>query len=157
MFISLNNIIEFLVKSVANMNIIIFVEESNRLGMRQIPYVKSSLDANLPEFDYGYRYQFETDNNIPVTLEVLEKMGKILQAGIQLYYKPSILFSKSKKHYELLLNKLLDLYGHAYPSAFGGIEMINYKDRDTVCYITKTKVNDVEAITVRFGNRDFWG
>jgi len=125
--------------------------------MKQIPYVTFGLDSNLPEYENGYRYQFETQGNIPTTLDVLAKKGRILQVGIQLYYKPSLLFSKLKKLYNILSKKLYNIYGHEYPSSLGVIEIINYQDNNTVCYITKTKVNEVEAITVRFGNRDFWG
>ena len=125
--------------------------------MKQIPYVTFGLDSNFPDYEKGYRYQFKTEDNITGTLDVLAKMGRILQVGIQLYYKPLLLFSKLQKHYKLLSKKLVNLYGHAYPSSLGMIEIINYQDNNTVCYITKTKVNEVEAITIRFGNRDFWG
>ncbi len=54
--------------------------------MVEQPFVDTDLDQNLPVFDNGYLLRYITDDDTTAMLEVFEKEGRVLQAGIQIIY-----------------------------------------------------------------------
>ncbi len=121
------------------------------------PYQPSPTDANLPEFDKGYQFRFETEGSTAGGFDVLERKGVILQAGFQVLFRRGFFVSKSKKYYERVVAHLDEHYGPGVPMQTGGVTILNYGDLNTVCYISKAKALGKDLITVRVGNRIFWG
>lgn len=156
-YYGLDDTFYLLSKSVGYISAKEFVEKCKKLDMKEQPYITSGFDSNLPNFDKGYVFHYKTDDNERAILEILEKDNMILQAGIQIIYSPSFFPSKIKKHYKKLMELLVDHYGVGLPMNMGNIEMLNYSDSKTVCYISKSKVNNTDALTLRIGDRRFWG
>jgi len=132
------------------------VKKCKAVGMNQIAYVDTGLESNLPEFDNGYSFTYKTDDGVEARLEILEKDSIIMQAGIQIIYQPSFLFSKAKKHFNILKGKSDDYYGESLPMNVSGVEILNYGNPSSVCYLSRMRVNGGDAINFRVGNRKFW-
>ncbi len=48
-------------------------------------------------------------------------------------------------------------YGDGEAMDLGSTQIINFANERTVAYISKASAGGVDAITVRVGNRTFWG
>jgi len=133
-----------------------FIKKCKEIGMNQIAYVDTGFDSNLPEFDNGYNFIYKTNDGVETRLEILEKDSIIMQAGIQIIYPPSFLFSKAKKHFSILKGKSDDYYGESLPMNMSGAEILGYGNPSSVCYLSRIKVNDRNVINFKVGNRKFW-
>lgn len=156
-FFSLKEIISLLIESVANLSANDFVEKCRAFGMEEQPYLDLGFDRTLPDFDKGYNFNFNTEDNNKTILEILQKGDHILQAGFQIIYPPSLFFAKIKKHYPKIISFLEAHYGVGFPMKMGNSEILNYGDDKTVCYVSKAKVNNGDVLTLRVGNKLFWG
>ena len=154
--LTLEDTFSSLVNTVGSVSSAEFLKTCINLGMREQPYVDVGLDQNLPEYDSGHVFDYETDDNVTAKLEILEKNERIMQAGIQIVYPKSLFFSKMNKHYEKVIGLADTHYGSGVPMSLGEAELMNYGDSRTVCYISKARVNNRDALTLRVGNREFW-
>ena len=153
---SLDEIFSLLTESVPEHNASKLFEKCKEIGMREIEYINTGLDSNLPEFDKGYNFVFQINDNVETKLEILEKDFIIMQAGIQSIYSPSIFSSKAKKHFNILKNKSDKYYGEGSPMNMGGVEILNYGNIYSVCYLSKMKSKGRDVINFKVGNRKFW-
>lgn len=64
------------------------MKKCKEIGMKEIEYLTTGLDSNLPEFDSGDNLVFKTNDDSEARLEILEKDSIIMQAGIQIIYPP---------------------------------------------------------------------
>ena len=156
MRLHISYIIEILIKLVPTTPISEILQNCQRLGMVSQKYQHNPADSSLPDYDNAYHFRFETNDSKTSLFEVLEKEGLILQAGFQILYPSSLLFSKSKKHHEQMISQLEENYGEGVPMNAGGTQIINYGDSNNICYISKAKVSGGDIITVRVGNK-FYG
>ena len=157
MNVSTSQLINVLIQSVPAMPASDLVQQCHDWGMTPQPYQPSPADGNLPEFDAGYQFRFESEGSIAAGFDVLEKSGAILQAGFQLFFPRSLLVSKSKRYFDIIVNQIKHHYGSGQPMKVTGVTILNYGDPQTVCYISKAKVQGIDLVTVRVGNRVFWG
>ncbi|MCG2660677.1 MAG: hypothetical protein L6437_10585 [Kiritimatiellae bacterium] len=133
------------------------IQKCLEIGMTAQPYRASPQDSNLPAFDVGHQLRFDTDGSLAAGFDVLEKDGLVLQAGFQIFFHRGLFGSKSKKHYQEIVTHIEQHYGPGVPTEAKGIAILNYGDPQTVCYISKTKALGKDVVTVRVGNRIFWG
>jgi hypothetical protein len=75
------------------------VKKCRDLGMNELPYKDLGYDSDLPHFDKGYMFNYKSDGNQRVFLEILEKDERILLAGIQITYKFLFASKNMKKHH----------------------------------------------------------
>jgi len=148
-------LLDLLANSVADAQANELVEECAQLGMREIPY-QSAGDSNLPPFDEGHHLRFSIAGGNAL-FELLEKDGAVVQAGFTMTFPRSFFFSKAKKHHRQLREALVTRYGDGEPMDLGSTQIINFANERTVAYISKASAVSVDAITVRVGNRTFWG
>lgn len=145
-------VIKLLVTGIANIPASELLSECNKIGMRQVPYQDvGGIDSILPPFDAGYHLRFNPDGKEEALFEILEKDGFVLQAGYQLG------LPKAQNRYQQLKQIIESHYGGGYPMDVGEIEIINYGNENTVAYLSHTKIAGNDVITIRVGNRRFWG
>ncbi len=127
--------------------------------MVEQPFVDTDLDQNLPVFDNGYLLRYITDDDTTAMLEVFEKEGRVLQAGIQIIYPKKPSTSNLNVHYKKIVKIAESYYGIGQPIQVGNMEILNYGNNETVFYIFKSNVyaTNEELLTFRVGNRDFGG
>lgn len=154
---SLADTFTLLTHSVGNLTINQVLQKCRDIGLDEYPYIDLGMDSSLPEFDNGYLFKYKTDDNIEVLLDILEKEKKILQAGIQIIYPRKLFISKIGKHYKKLTDMAEDYYDTGSPMNLGNIKILNYGNNQTVCYISQSKVNKRNILTLRVGNTVFWG
>ncbi len=133
------------------------VDNCLELGMTQKEFLDlSSIASNFPDFDNGYTFHFNIGDDEFTVLEIFEKDEKILQAGIQVIYKPAIFFRDITKHLKKAVAFLGEYYGDSHPMEFGNVKTIYYQDLRTVCYISTSKANGKDILNLRVGNTKFW-
>lgn len=157
MKIDTSELITLLIRSVSTLPASELVRKCHDLGMTPQPYQASAADGSLPDFDAGHQFRFETQDSMAAGFDVLEKEGAILQAGFQVFFPRYLFVSHSGKHFGGMVNWIEQHYGRGQPMQAGGVTMLNYGNTQTVCYISKAKARGKELITVRVGNRVFWG
>lgn len=155
--ITTEEIIKLLVEHVADISSSGLVKKCEDIGMIQVPYQDIGLASNLPTFEKGYHFRFSSDGNNDAIFEILEKDDYVLQAGFQFTTHASLFFSKASKNHRQLKDILESHYGIGQPMHVSGFEIINYSNHSTIAYISKAKVAAIDSITVRVGNRKFWG
>ncbi len=155
-YFSLNDTFSLLFESVGLISTKELVNKCIDLGMNEQPYRDLGYDSNLPHFDKGYMFNYKTDDNEIARLEILEKDNKILQAGIQITYKPSLTSKKMKRHHKYLLELSEKQYGSGFLTKVGYADIINFGDNRTVCYLSKMKMRGIKSIAFRIGNKRFW-
>lgn len=153
---SLDDTFSLLTESVPEHSASILFKKCKEIGMSEIEYIDTGIDSNLPEFDKGYNFVYRTSDNAEAKLEILEKGLIIMQAGIQIIYSPSFFSSKTKKHFNILKDKSDNYYGECLPMNMGGVEILNYGNLYSVCYLSKMKTNGRDVINFKVGNRKFW-
>jgi hypothetical protein len=151
------DIIDLLVKHVADISAADLVKECIDLGMRQIPYIDLGIDNTLPPFEQGYHFRFNPDSNEEVLFEILEKDGFVLQAGYQLVFTELPSSSKIDTRYQQIQQILETHYGVGVPMISPEVTIMNYGNDSTVAYISRSKLFTPESITVRVGSKTFWG
>jgi hypothetical protein len=150
------DLVDLLIETVSTARASILVEKCHELGMTPQKYQPSPAVSNLPDFDVGHQFRFEADSSWAAGFDILEKDGMVLQAGFQIFYPRAFFVSKSKKHYQAMIEQIERHYGPGVPMKVGGIMILNYGDTNTVCYISKAKALGKDLITVRVGNKIFW-
>jgi hypothetical protein len=143
-------VIKLLVTGIANIGASELLNECKKIGMRQVPYQDIGLDSNLPHFDTGYHFRFNPDGKEEALFEILQKDGFVLQAGYQL------VLPRAQNRYQQLKQILEFHYGEGHPMSVGEIEIINYRNEETIAYLSHTKIPGNDVITIRVGNRRFW-
>lgn len=149
-------LINLLIQAVPKMAASELVQKCHDLGMIPQPYQQSPADSNLPEFDEGHQFRFETHGAAAAGFDILEKEGVILQAGFQIFFRRAFFICKSKKYYNSMVAQLEQHYGSGSLMKTSGVTISNYGDPRTVCYISKAKALGKDLITIRVGNRLFW-
>ncbi len=155
-YFSLNDTFFLLTDSVSALSADEFVARC-RVGMVEQPFVDTDIGQNLPVFDNGYWFKYTTDDDATAMLELLEKEGRILQAGVQIIYPKKIFSSMINKHYKKIVKIAESYYGVGQPTQAGNIKILNYGNSKTVFYVSKSNVYNQESLTFRVGNREFWG
>lgn len=122
--------------------------------MREIEYININQDSL---FKTGYNFIFLTPDNEEARLEIIEIEGNLLQSGFQIIYKPSFFFSKINKHFSQIYNSLKGYYINELPQNFQGIEIINFTNDKSQCYISKSRINGGRALSFRVMNKEIWG
>lgn len=133
------------------------VEACRSIGMLEQSFFDLPSPSNFPTYDAGYFFKYITDNNINATVEILEKDNKILQAGTLMAYPPSLFFSKVKNHYGKLQELIETYYGVGTSTTLRKVEILNFGDSKTVCYLSKGVANKHEYVSFKIGDRIFWG
>ncbi len=153
--VEINELFFLLLSCVASGTDTNYRDKCTTTHMNEVPYIKNSLDKNLPSFDEGHLYSFKTTNSIPAKLEILIKNGKILQAGIEIVY-PKESKQYSTKHFKSVATIANKHYGKGTKIDMGGVDNLNYGNRKSVFYIINSVANKHNFIVFRAGNRIFW-
>ncbi|MEK0337591.1 MAG: hypothetical protein QQN41_09180 [Nitrosopumilus sp.] len=154
--VSLENLCRLLVEAVPNDSSFVLLNKCKALGMTETEYLEVDMDSNLPDFDKGYHLLTETDDSMQARIEILERGEDVLQVGFQVTYQRTFFFSKSKKHYKMIKPIANDFYGKHFPMKAKDVEILNYGNESSVCYLSLTNMNGVDSITFRIGNRKYW-
>lgn len=155
-YLNLDDTVSLLFESVGLIPAKELVKKCMDLGMDELPYRDLGHDSTLPSFDEGYMFNYETDDNEIAFLEILEKDNMILQAGIQIIYKPSFTSMKMKKNHKYLLELSEKHYGSGFLTKVGLADVTNFGDYETVCYLSKMKARGVKSIIFRIGDKKYW-
>jgi len=156
--ITTQEIVGLMVSDLAEISASDLVKKCNDLGMKQVPYQDVGLDSNLPPFEAGHHFRFNLDGKEEVLFEILEKDSLVLQTGYQLVLPAPLFFSKAKKRHRQFEEILENYYGVGSVMKVGGIKITNYRNDTTIAYISRAKgAGYTDVITVRVGNRRFWG
>lgn len=154
--ITTTELVDLLANSVADAGAEWLVHECSQLGMQEVPYQPVAPDSNLPSFDEGHHLRFSAAGGNAL-FEILERDGAVVQAGFQITFPRSFFFSKAERHHRALKRALETHYGVGEPMDVGTVQIINFANESTVAYISRVSAAGVDAITVRVGNRTFWG
>ncbi|MFC1620174.1 hypothetical protein ACFL45_09535 [Candidatus Neomarinimicrobiota bacterium] len=154
--IPLDTVFSLLTNAVGSMPALELVNSLRKLGdLVEGPYTGTPFDEDLPKFDQGYRLVGVREKEM-ITLEVLEKDSRILQAGSMWLYQRK-LFSSKVKRAEVMLNALAEQhYGPGTPIQYSGALMMNYGDQRTICYVASIKSIDSDTLSLKIGNREYW-
>ncbi len=132
-------------------------------SMVKIPYVTVLQDKNLPTFEEALSFTFPFENTMKTNYEILLKNGKILQAGIELYFYQDKTNHFIEKFYELyaLANKEFGEadFTHIYSNPeyqISDLRTYNFKYNDKLFYILTGKANGLPFLIFRVGNLDFY-
>jgi hypothetical protein len=145
---SLNDTFVFLANSVSVLSVDEFVAQCKDIGMVEQTFV----DAD-PIFDNGCLFRYITDDDTTAMLELLEKEGRILQAGIQIIYSKMLISSSLNEHYKKIVNIAESYYGIEQPIQVGNVEILYYGNNETLFYISKINADNNDLLTFRVGNR----
>ncbi len=129
------------------------IETCKKFNMRQIEYFNINED---PLFELGYNFIFLTENGEEARLEIIETDGNLLQSGFQIIYKPRLLFAKMNKDFSFLYNSLQSYYLNEQPQSFGEMEIINFYNEVSQCYLNKSKINGQDVLNFRASNKEIW-
>ncbi|MCH8068976.1 MAG: hypothetical protein IID16_06895 [Candidatus Marinimicrobia bacterium] len=124
--------------------------------MVEIDYIDVGYDDNLPEFDKGYNLTTKSENSVIARIEILSREEDVLQGGFQITYPRYVFSSKAKKHFNKLNNIAHEHYGEGFPMNSEGVEILNYGNENSICYISFIKIKNVDAVTFKVGNKIFW-
>jgi hypothetical protein len=155
-YLSLADTLSLLYESVGAIPAKDLVKKCRDLGMDELPYMDTGYDSNLPHFDKGYMFNYKSDGNQRVFLEILEKDERILQAGIQITYKFFFASKNMERHHKYLSEISEKHYGSGLPTTTGYADIINYGDKRTACYLSKMRVRGIKSLVFRIGDRQFW-
>jgi len=157
MTISPYTLINLLSQTVPNETPSSLVDKCRHLGMVEQPHRSTPDDLNLPPFDRAYQFQFQAAGALAAGLEILEKESKILQAGFQLSFPRAFLMSPAGKQFDEMANFLQAHYGSGQRTKIAGAKAIYFESPSTVCYVSRATMADQDVVTLRAGNRAFWG
>lgn len=121
--------------------------------MKQIEYCNVNND---PLFNTGYNFIFKTEGEEEARLEIIEIDGHLLQSSFQLIYKRKLFSKKINNDFSRLYNSLQILYLNEDPQNYGGIELFNFFNETSQCYLSKSKVNGQDVLNFRVTNKDIW-
>lgn len=155
-FYSLIDTISLLVHNTPNKEAKELAEYCRQIGMEEQEFLDLNILDTLPSFDGGYVFTYETDDKLVARLEIIEKNKIVLQVGIQIVYPLTFFFSKMKNHLKLIASELEEIYGPAMPMKVKNIKILNYGNIESVSYISTTKMNGHDVLTIRVGNRIFF-
>lgn len=146
-----------LIRVVGNKSAEELLETCRQLGMTENKFIKLGNYQALPNFDSGYVFSFNTDNDETAKMEILVVDNRVLQAGIQIIYKQSLFFSNLMKQYKRTVAFMEEYYGAGVPMDVGNnMEIMNFGDIETVSYVSKIKVNGRDSLTLKVGNAKLW-
>ena len=129
------------------------VAACKKFNMKQIEYFNLNQD---PLFETGYNFIFQTDNCEEARLEIIEVDKYLLQSGFQIIYKPKIFSKKINNDFSYLYNSLQSYYLNEDPQNYGGIELYNFFNEISQCYLSKSKVNGQDVLNFRVTNKEIW-
>jgi len=150
-------LINLLVQTVPNDTASTLVEKCQHLGMVEQLYHSPPDDINLPPFERAYQFQFQAPEALGAGLEILEKETLILQAGFQLSFPRAFLMSPAGKQFDQMASLLGGHFGAGQRTNIAGAKAIYYNSPSVVSYVSRAKMQDQDIVTVRVGNRAFWG
>lgn len=136
-----------------NVNPSELVTACKKYNMQQVEYFNINND---PLFEKGHNFIFQVGNGEDVRLEIIEVDGNLLQSGFQIIYKSKMLFPKINKDFSYLYNSLQSYYLNEEPQNFGGIELYNFFNDASQCYLSKSKVNGQDVLNFRITNKSIW-
>ena len=129
------------------------IEACRKLNMQQIEYFNINGD---PLFNIGYNFIFKTQSGEEARLEIIEVDGSLLQSGFQIIYKPRIFFQIIKKDFSYLYNSLQSYYGNEQIQNYQEIEIYNFFNEISQCYISRSKVDGKHVLNFRISNKETW-
>jgi hypothetical protein len=129
------------------------LEACTKFNMKQIEYFNVNQD---PLFENGYNFIIKTENGEDARLEIIEVEENLLQSGFQIIYKPKLLFPKITKDFSCLYNLLQSYYLMEEAQNFEGIELYNFCNEISQCYLSKSKVNGQDVLNFRVTNKSIW-
>lgn len=129
------------------------VQACKKFNMRQINYFNINED---PLFDFGYNFIFQPKSGEEAKLEIIEIEGYLLQSGFQILYKPKLSIEQINKDFSLLYSSLKSYYTKEQPQSLGELEIINFYNEVSQCYISKSKVNGQDVLNFRISNKEVW-
>lgn len=150
-------LINLLAQNVPNETASTLVGKCLQLGMVEHPHKSTPDDVNLPPFDKAYQFQFQAPEALAAGFEILEKETRILQAGFQLSFPRAFLMSPAGKQFDEIGSFLQAHYGQGRRMNMAGAKAIYFESPSAVCYVSRAKLPDQDFISVRTGNRAFWG
>jgi len=124
-----------------------------KFNMKQIEYFNINQD---PLFEKGYNFIFQTDDRQEARLEIIEVDKYLLQSGFQIIYKTKIFSKKISKDFSYLYNSLQSYYLNEDQQNYGGIELYNFFNEISQCYLSKSKVNGQDVLNFRVTNKEIW-
>ncbi|MDI6766933.1 MAG: hypothetical protein QME52_08940 [Bacteroidota bacterium] len=129
------------------------IEACRKYDMHQIEYININGDLLFKE---GYNFLYNSPNGETARLEIIEKDGVLLQSGIQIIYRPRLLFSKINKDFSVLFNLLKSYYGNEQIQTYQGIIIYNFTNQITQCYLTQSTINKQQVLNCRVSNIEIW-
>lgn len=152
----LNEIFALLYESVGNVSPGELCQKCRELGMPERPYVESGMDQGMPEFDNGHWFACPVEGGQEGNFEILEAKDDIVQAGVHLIFRPRLFFSKASKFYKAACEIAERAYGVGAPMNMGPMQICNFGNAESICYVSKGRGPAGEFVVLRVGNRKFW-
>jgi hypothetical protein len=153
---SLNEIFALLYQSVGNVSTDELCEKCRELGMVERPYVDPGMDQGMPKYEGAYWFACPIEGGHEGNFEILEAKEDIVQAGIQVVFRPGLFFSKASRFYKTACEIAQRTYGLGAPMNMGPMEIYNFGNSESICYVSKGRGPAAEFVTIRVGNRKFW-
>lgn len=156
--LSLDEIFSLLVTTVGVSPASTLVETLKRKNMNGKPYESmGTIDERLPAFDKGFVFECSPEPSVTARFEILETQGDILQAGLIVTCPRKLFFSKAAKYYNAFVRLSDAHYGQGAPINAEIAKSMNYGDATTICYVSRSRLGDVDIVAIRVGNREHWG
>ncbi len=143
-------ILKVFISSVGTEDTDALVDQIRGLGLSERTYQDYGPTSGLPDFDTGFHFTLRSTSNPKHLIEVLDKGGQILQAGIQVF---------GNDHDDLkrrLTEVLTEAYGQGVSISIPMTETSNYTGNINIAYLSDCKIPGAQSLTVRVGNKRFW-
>jgi hypothetical protein len=153
--VSIEDVFDFLTTAVPRQKPSEIAGKFRTMGLTESAISKDEPYSGNVSFEKGYRFICSTTSNAPCCIEVLQRDGEVLQAGIQIAHEVALM-EKGNDDFALLKNLCDRHYTDSKVAEVSGTRVINYGNTESVAYLSKMRQNDRNVITFRVGNRLFW-
>lgn len=150
----IKDIFSLLVENVLSKTPKEFINYCEKSGMiKKDPISDIGQYSQLPPYDSRYCYEFASPKAVSVIFEIFVVSDKIMQAGVNLYYKNNLLSHAAEnkfKEAKLLLN---DYFGLGIPLKAKNTIGYNYGNNRLLGYVSLIKNDNVN---IKIGNAEIW-
>lgn len=140
-----------------------FLIHCEKLGMTKIESIPDvGQYSQLQPFDSRYCFEFTSPRSVSARFEILVISNKILQAGVNLYYKKGMITSPAYKIFEHAKNLLDNRFGLGIQMGSENEPIFNYGDNKLLGYVSLIKSDKMGVnlktinVNLKIGNAEIF-
>lgn len=161
--LNIDQIFSLLVDNILSKTSEEFLIHCENLGMTKIELIPDvGQYSQLQPFDSRHCFEFTSPRAVSVRFEILVISNKILQAGVNLYYKKGMITSPAYKIYRQVKNLLDNHLGLGIQMGNENEPIFNYGDNKLLGYVSLIKSDKMGAnlevinVNLKIGNAEIF-